>query len=141
MNVYLFFNGNCREAFDFYADALGGEIVMSTTYADAPADLVVPEGAQDLIMHVTLSALGGVVMGSDNVEGFGPPRTAGSNFAISVSPPDRDAADRIFARITAGGSVDMPMQDAFWGSYFGSGRDRFGVEWMINLNTQGQTDP
>ena len=87
-------------------------------------------------MHVTLAAQGSILMGSDNLEGFGPPRQHGSNFAISVSPPDKEAADRIFANLTEGGTVDMPMQDTFWGAYFGSGRDRFGIEWMINVDTE-----
>lgn len=136
MNVYLFFDGNCKEAFDFYAAALDGEIVMSTTFADAPADMVVPDEAKDLIMHVTLAAQGSILMGSDNLEGFGPPRQHGSNFAISVSPPDQESANRIFAKLTEGGTVDMPMQDTFWGAYFGSGRDRYGVEWMVNVDTE-----
>ena len=135
LNTYLFFDGNCERAFTFYKSVFGGEFSAFMTYGEGPPEMDIPSSEQSKIMHVSLPVGGSVLMGSDNCEGFGPPRNSGQNFAISYTPKSRDDADRIFTALIDGGEVSMPLQDMFWGAYFGQGRDQFGIEWMVNFET------
>ena len=135
LNAYLHFNDNCREAFEFYRSVFGGDFAIITTFADGPADLPVPEGEKDRIMHVSLPVGPGVLMGSDTTSAFGPPPVAGNNFSISVSADSRDETDRLFGLLSKGGNVAMAPQDMFWGAYFGMCTDQFGVNWMLNCET------
>ena len=137
INAYLTFGGECRAAFEFYRTVFGGDFVVMQTFADGPADMGAPEDAKDLIMHVTLPVGGGVLMGSDTIAQFSPPPVVGTNFSLSLSPDSREQADELFAKLSAGGRVTMAMQDQFWGSYFGTCTDRFGIGWMINFATGG----
>ena len=132
LNTYLFFDGNCREAFEHYRAVFGGDFLMLRTYADAPAGTDVPEAEKGRIMHVSLPVGSAVLMGEDSCSAFGPPPAAGENFAISVSAGSRERSDELFARLSEEGAVKMPMQDMFWGAYFGTCRDRFGINWMIS---------
>lgn len=132
LNTYLTFNGNCRQAFDFYRSAFGGEFAMFQTFGDGPSDMRVPEEIRNHVMHVSLPIGDSTLMGSDNGPGM-PAVAFGANFSISVAPDSRARCDELFARISEGGEVSMPMQDMFWGAYFGSCRDRFGVQWMFNF--------
>ena len=134
LSTYLFFDGDCGDAFDFYASVFGGELAMKTTYAEAPPEMGVTDDIGDRIMHVTMQLGDEVLMGSDIWgEGVGK-GMAGGNFAISYTPSTRKEADELFASLMDGGDVSMPMQETFWGAYFGQGTDRFGVMWMINTN-------
>ena len=135
INTYLTFAGECRAAFEFYRTVFGGDFLFMQTFADGPADMQVPEEAKDLIMHVTLPVGGGVLMGSDTIEQFSPLPVTGTNFALSLGPDSKEQADDLFARLSEGGRVTMPMQDQFWGAYFGTCTDRFGIGWMINVET------
>ena len=130
MNVYLNFAGNCREAFEFYRSVFGGEFEVIQTFGDAPPEAQMPEAIREQIMHVSLPLAGSTLMGSDvpNAEQL----SVGNNFSISLAPASREECDRLFAAISAGGEVEMPLQETFWGAYFGSCRDRFGVNWMLN---------
>ncbi len=134
LNPYLFFDGNCREAFDFYRSVFGGDFSVLQTFGDGPPDMGVPEAEKDRIMHVSLPVGPAVLMGSDSCSAFGPPPAAGDNFAISLTGESREQCDRIFAALSAGGAVRMPMQETFWGSYFGNWTDRFGIGWMISFD-------
>ena len=134
LDTYLKFDGNCRQAFEFYRQSFGGEFATIQTFGEAPAEVVVPERYRGHLMHVSLPIGPGVLMGSDSVEGFGPPTVFGNNFSITVHTESREEADDIFGRLSEGGSVTMPMQDMFWGSYFGSLTDRFGVNWQIHCD-------
>ena len=128
LNTYLFYDGKCAEAFDFYRRVFGGEFAMRMTYAEAPADVPVDRDAGDRIMHVALPVGGSVLMGSDSAQARSP-----QGFAISYGAASREDADAKYAALAAdGGKAAMPMADAFWGSYFGVLTDRFGVEWMIS---------
>ena len=131
LSTYLFFDGNCREAFEHYRSVFGGEFLMVQTYADAPPDTDVPEAERDWIMHVSLPVGSAVLMGGDSCSSFGPPLAAGENFAVSVNAESRERSDELFAGLSEGGAVKTPMQDMFWGAYFGMCRDRFGINWMI----------
>ena len=127
IQAYLTFNGNCREAMNFYAEALGGEvsILTYTEMPDAPA-----EGG-DRVMHARLTGGSAVLMASDMPVG----RTvqAGENFQLSVECEALEEEERIFQALSAGGTITIPLQDTFWGSHFGMLTDRFGVRWMLDL--------
>lgn len=133
--TYLTFDGNCREAFDFYRSVFGGEYAIMQTFGDAPPDIGVSESDKDKVMHTTLSIGDGVIMGSDTSPDFGPPHVPGNNFSLSYSTQSREETDELFAKVSEGGAVTMPLQDMFWGSYFGSCTDKFGINWMFGYDT------
>ena len=139
LNIYLHFNGDCREAFDFYRSVFGGEFDIVQTFADMPSeaagDMAIPEAELGNVMHVALPIGDSVLMGSDSPSFFGPP-VVGGNFSASVDADSREAADALFAALSEGGNVEMAMADMFWGSYFGSCRDKFGIGWQISWDTQ-----
>jgi PhnB protein len=137
INVYLTFRGNCREAFTFYKSVFGGEFSYLGTFEEMPPQEgpELTEDEKNLIMHVSLPiSKETILMGSDTSPHFGEV-VFGNNFSISVSPSDRAEADRIFTALSEGGKVSMPMADVFWGSYFGMLEDKFGINWMVNLET------
>ncbi len=138
LDPYLHFNGNCREAFDFYRSVFGGEFAIFQTMRDGPADMPIPESEKELVMHVSMPIGSSMLMGSDVPSAFGPPREIGNNVSISHAPGSREELDRLFARLSDGGSVDMEPQDMFWGSYFASCRDKFGIGWMLNYFVAAQ---
>ena len=139
IHAYLNFEDKTEEAFRFYEKVLGGKLTEIYRFGIMP-----PQGGVELtpeqknrVMHVALQLPDGqMIMGSDMLPGMGPKRVEGNNFSISVHPTSIQEADRIFGALTEGGTVMMPMADQFWGDYFGSLTDRFGVNWMVNY-----TDP
>ena len=133
LNTYLNFDGNCREAFDFYRSVFGGEFMILQTFGDAPGEYQPPEGERDKVMHVSLPIGDNILMGSDIPSNMGMTLVSGNNFSISVSPESREHAESLFNALSDGGTVTMPMQDMFWGSYFGSCADKFGVNWQVNF--------
>ena len=133
LNTYLNFDGNCREAFDFYRSVFGGEFMILQTFGDAPSEYQPPEGEQDKVMHVSFPIGDNILMGSDIPSNMGLTLVSGNNFSISVSPESRERAESLFNALSDGGTVTMPMQDMFWGSYFGSCADKFGVNWQVNF--------
>lgn len=132
LNIYLTFTDNCREVFDFYRLVFGGEYLIIQTFADGPADMEVLDSERDRIMHATLSIGDSILMGSDIPSSYSPPPTVGSNFSLSYSPPSREETDELFAKLSTGGKVTMPLQETFWGAYFGSCTDKFGINWQLN---------
>lgn len=95
----------------------------------------IAEEDKNLVMHVCLPILGGhKLMGTDAPASMGFKVVQGNNVYVSLHPDTRKESDRIFAALSAGGEVEMPMQDMFWGAYFGSFTDKFGVRWMINCD-------
>ena len=133
LSTYLTFDGNCREAFEFYRSVFGTEFVVLSTFAEAPEDMEVPDAARDKVMHVTLPIGSSVLMGSDN-DPTGPPVVVGNNFSISVDTEGRQESDALIGKLSDGGTVAMPMQETFWGSYFGMCTDKFGVNWMVSCD-------
>ena len=131
LDTYLHFNGNCREAFEFYREVFGGEFAVIETFANGPDDFEVAEDERDDIMHVSLPIGSSVLMGSDMPSSFGPV-SMGSNFSISCSTRSREETDALFARMSEGGTVTMAPADMFWGSYFGSCSDKFGINWQFS---------
>lgn len=132
LNPYLNFNGNAEEAFRFYQSVFGGELFVQKM-SDAPGTENLPEHEKNYAMHVGLPIGDGqFLMASDCLSSQGHVLQQGNNNYISVSPDSREEAKRIFDSLSAGGTVEMPMDDMFWGDYFGSFQDKFGVHWMIN---------
>ena len=131
LNVYLHFNGNCREVFEHYRSIFGGDFTFFATFREMPEDMTVPDDEKDNVMHVSMDIGGTTLMGSDVPSIFGPPVTEGNNFSISYLTESREQTDELFAKISEGGEVSMPLQDMFWGDYFGGCTDKFGINWMF----------
>jgi PhnB protein len=130
---YLFFDGRCEEAIEFYRKALGGEVEMMMRFKDCPEPM--PEGAvapgfENKVMHASLRIGGAVLMASDGM-GFGVPEFKG--FSLSIDAPDVAGADRMFNALAEGGVVKMPLGKTFWSPRFGMVADRFGVGWMVSV--------
>lgn len=141
IHPYLNFAGQTEEAFRFYAQALRGELTEFHRFGSMPAQpgFELTDEQKNFVMHVGLQLPDGqLIMASDTLPGMGPERVVGTNFSISVHPHSRDEADRVFAALAEGGQVTMPLADQFWGDYYGSLTDRFGVQWMVNTSSQGQ---
>lgn len=141
VNAYLNFNGNCQEAFDFYKSIFGGDFSYVGKFKDMP-----PMGEQEMsetdgekIMHISLPiSKETILMGSDTIDGFGPPLQIGNNISISINTDSKEEADRLFDNLSKGGTVGMSMDNVFWGSYFGMFTDRFGVDWMVSFEQNQQ---
>lgn len=130
---YLFFEGRCEEAVEFYRRALDAEVESLTRYEESPEPPppeMVPPGSEKKIMHVTLRIGGAVVMASD---GSCSGRTSFDGFSLSLTVPDAATAERYFAALAEGGEVRMPLGETFWSPRFGMVADRFGVGWMVTL--------
>ncbi|MBX7123792.1 MAG: VOC family protein [Opitutaceae bacterium] len=140
--TYLNFARNTEEAFLFYKSVFGTEFSgpimrMGNAPACGPDQPPLPEADKNLVMHVCLPILGGhLLMGTDASESMGFKLNQGNNVYIALAPDTRAESDRLFAALSAGGKVETAMQDMFWGDYFGSFRDRFGVQWMINCSSK-----
>lgn len=133
-NPYLNFDGKCEEAFQFYKKAFGGEFQGGIRYFDSIPGMEVPENEKSRVLHVALSIGEATLMGSDSMPSAGHKLVKGNNNYISISPENREEADRLFQELSAGGRVEMPMEDQFWGDYFGSFIDKYGISWMINFS-------
>lgn len=136
LNPYLNFDGNAEEAFRFYQSVFGGELFVQKM-RDAPGAESLPEDEKNRAMHVALPIGNGQhLMASDCLPSAGHVLNVGNNNYISVTPESREEADRIFNGLSAGGKIEMPLADMFWGDYFGSFTDKFGVCWMVNYTNQ-----
>ena len=129
INSYLAFNGQCKQAFEFYQKVLGGDIVMMMTHRDSPAAEQTPTDQLDRIMHATLIIGDNVLMGGD-----APPQyySQPQGFSVSISIDDVADGERIFTALAENGNVKMPFGRTFWTAGFGMLIDQFGTPWMIN---------
>lgn len=131
--AYLNFDGQCRAAFDLYREVFRGEITMRMTYGDSPMREQMPADSHDLIMHCQLEAAGAVLMGADGP----PPHTAsGQGTCVNIDVASIEDAERIYAALSEGGAVQMPLQETFWAHRWGAFTDRFGKPWMVNCMKQ-----
>lgn len=133
----MFFHGDCREAFEFYAAALGGQLVAVVTYGDMPAapdQPPLPEEAKSQLAHVNLVAGGASLMGGDSFMGCdGTEKVDGRNdTTVNIDVETVEEAERVFAALSAGGNVQMPLMETSWSHRFGMFHDRYGKPWMIN---------
>jgi PhnB protein len=136
-STYLNFMGNTEEAFNYYRSVFHTEFLSPIhRLGSAPVGPGTPqltEAEKNLVMHVELPIVGGhVLMGTDALESMGHSLVFGTNYSINLEPDTRAEAERLFRELAEGGRVTMPLQDMFWGAYFGSLTDRFGVQWMVN---------
>jgi len=131
LSPYLRFNGHCEAAFKFYEKCLGGKIETMQSFGASPMAEQFPANRRNKIMHATLKIGDDVLMGSDSTpEEFETPQ----GFSVTLTIDDPKAADRAFAALAAGGTVEMPIQETFWATRFGMLVDRYGVSWMISCN-------
>jgi PhnB protein len=136
IDSYLNFPGNTEEAFNFYKSVFGGEFAGVQRFKDSP-----PQGGQlkgsdgDKIMHIALPiGKSSLLMGTDVLESQGHKLVAGNNFYLSINADSQEEADKIFNKLSEGGKVVLPMQNAFWGTYFGMVNDKFGIQWMMSFD-------
>ncbi len=133
LNPYLNFDGNAEEAFRFYQATFGGEVFVQKM-DQAPGTENLPENEKGRAMHVSLPIGDGqTLMASDIVPSMGHVLNVGNNNYISITPDSREEADKLFNGLSVGGEIEMPMEDMFWGDYFGSFKDKYGMCWMINF--------
>jgi PhnB protein len=137
VSTYLNFSRNTEEAFNFYKQAFGGDFVGGIArFSDIPSSEKMPplpEADRNLVMHIVLPILGGHnLMGTDAPESMGFVVDFGNNVYINLEPDTREETKRLFDALSAGGKVEMELQDMFWGDYYGSCKDKFGVQWMFN---------
>ena len=137
VSTYLNFPRTTEAAFLFYKSVFGTEFTAPIArFRDIPASPDQPplaEGDRDLVMHVELPILGGhVLMGTDAPESMGFRVTPGNNVYINLEPDTRAEARRLVDALADGGSIEMPLREMFWGGYFASFVDRFGIRWMLN---------
>ncbi|MEO7443848.1 MAG: VOC family protein [Ferruginibacter sp.] len=142
VSTYLNFSGNTEEAFGFYKN------IFKTTFTppgimrlgEAPAQEGQPtlsEEVKNMVMHVELPITGGhMLMGTDAPEQMGFTITTGNNIHINLEPDDKEETKRLFDALSEAGKVTMPLEDMFWGAYFGSCIDKYGINWMFNCQTK-----
>ena len=144
VSTYLNFTDKTEEAFNFYRTVFGGEFEGSgfMRFSDIPpSDNMppLPESEKRLIMHVTLPILGGhKLMGSDAPASMRFKITPGNNVYLNLEPDTRKETMRLFEALSAGGKIEQELQEMFWGDYYGSCRDKFGVQWMFNCSEKAQ---
>ncbi len=141
VNVYINFNGNCEEAFNFYKSVFGVEVSYVSRYNEMPQEDAqhLSESDMNKIMHISLQiSKETVLMGSDVGGEWAKDFKQGNNFAVSIGTNAKDEAHRIFHALAQDGIVTMPMSNTFWGDYFGMVTDKFGIAWMMSYNENRQ---
>lgn len=135
INPHINFNGNAEEAFNFYRSVFGGEFANITRFKDLSIpENPIAEHEADKIMHIALPIGKNILMGNDVPERMGRVNEQENRSKISVSAESKEEAERIFSGLTVGGSIEVPMEESPWGSYFGMFRDKYGIEWMVDFD-------
>jgi PhnB protein len=129
LSPYLVFNGNCKEAINFYHTCMGGNLRLQT-FGEAP--MPCPEDYKGKIMHASLENDSLSFMGSDTMPGT--TQVIGSNIHMSVAGTDTEKLNDMFKKLSAGGTITMPLAKQFWGDTFGMFTDIFGIHWMFNIS-------
>lgn len=140
LNSYLNFPGNTEEAFNFYKSVFGGEFTGGIMrYKDVPpmpGCEQLSEKDSNAVMHISLPIGGNTLIGTDSVGGMGGQLKEGNNITLSLHPDTKEEADRLYAALSAGGHAVSPMENMFWGDYWGMLTDKFGINWMVNYHKQ-----
>ena len=132
INPYINFNGNAEEAFNFYKSVFGGEFASIVRFKDLESsEYPVPENEANKIMRIVLPIGENILIANDVPESMGPVNENENRSKISISTESREEADKIFTGLTAGGAIEMSLGDSPWGTYFGMFRDKFGIEWTV----------
>lgn len=136
VDIYLTFNGNCREAVEFYAKVFNAGEPQIMTFGDGPQnpEYPLPEEAKDLVMHARLTLSGSNVMFSDNFPGN--PFTAGNNITLAVVSRDIDEVRSAYEGLKEGGTVELELQETFWSKCYGKVTDKFGIGWQLSHESE-----
>lgn len=137
VHPYLNFDGKAEEAFEFYSSVFGVEIKDKMKMTDSPGGENLSEEEKNRIMHISLPLGGGIfLMASDILPSAGHTFRKGNQTYVMLDVDTKEEADRLFKGLSEGGEVEMGMEDMFWGAYFGSFTDKFGILWMIHCETK-----
>lgn len=139
---YLIFNGNCREAMDFYREVFGADEPVVMTYGDLPKgndDFSLPPEAKSLVLHAEMTIAGDTIMFSDQFPGM--PYNVGNHMSLAVISDDMDEIKSWFAKLKVGGQVEMELGETHWSKCYGSVFDRFGVSWQLNYSESETVQP
>lgn len=136
VNVYLNFDGNCQEAFDFYKSVFGGEFQFSMKMKDMPGDNARKSSDDaERLAHISLPiSKETMLLGSDWPKDYSSQFRKGNNFNVSVSTDSKESATKIFNALCEGGKITMPLEKVFWAELFGMVEDKFGVGWMVGFS-------
>ncbi len=141
INPYINFNGNAEEAFTFYKSVFGGEFTNITRFKDiASAEFTVPEHEANKIMRIALPIGNNILIANDVPESMGKVNENENRSKIAVTAESKEEAERIFNGLSVGGTVEMPMEESPWGSYFAMFRDKYGIEWTVEFNPQQKSN-
>lgn len=133
IHPHINFNGNAEEAFNFYKSVFGGEFTKIMRFKDlASAEFPIPEHELHKIMHITLPIGNSMLMANDVPEILGKTNEHEHRSKIVITAESKEEADTLFNGLSEGGEIEMPIADSPWGSYFGSFRDKYGIEWMVD---------
>jgi PhnB protein len=134
INPYINFNGNAEEAFTFYKSVFGGQFGKITRFKDiASAEFPVPENEANKIMRIALPIGNNMLIANDVPEAMGRVNENENRSKIAVIAESKEEADKIFNGLSAGGTVEMPMAESPWGTYFAMFRDKYGIEWTLEF--------
>ncbi|MFN8252278.1 MAG: VOC family protein [Ferruginibacter sp.] len=138
INPYIHFNGNAEEAFTFYKSVFGGEFGLVVRFKEfSNPEHPFPENEAEKIMHISLPiGKTSTLMGSDTPGFMGRHNENETRSKISITAESKNEADKLFNGLSAGGTIEMPVGDSPWGSYFGMFRDKYGIEWMVNFESK-----
>ncbi len=139
INPYLDFDGNAEEALNFYKSVFGGEFTALMRYKEmsgAECDgMKLANDELERVMHISLPiGNNSILMASDVLESTGQTRIVGTNFSVSIGADSKEEAEKLYHGLADGGTMTMPIADAFWGAYFGMLTDKFGVQWLVNYD-------
>jgi PhnB protein len=138
INPYINFNGNAEEAFNFYKSVFGGEFGKIVRFKDIEsAEFPLPENEEDKIMRIVLPIGANILIANDVPESMGPVNENENRSKIAVSAETKEEADKLFKGLSEGGSIEMPMAESPWGTYFAMFRDKYGIEWTIEYDSNG----
>lgn len=141
INPHINFNGNAEEAFNFYKSVFGGEFAKIMRFKDlASAEFPVAKNEANKIMHIALPIGKNILMANDVPAFMGKTNENENRSKISISAESKEEADKLFNGLSVGGQIEMPLADSPWGTYFGMFRDKYGIEWMVDFdsNYKGQ---
>ena len=136
INPHINFNGNAEEAFTFYKSVFGGEFAKVMRFKDLSSpEFPVTEKDANKIMHIALPIGKNILMANDVPESMGLTNVNENRSKISISAESKEEADKLFNGLSIGGQIEVPIEDSPWGSYFGMFRDKYGIEWMVDFES------
>ena len=137
LNPYIYFNGTCEDAFNFYKSVFGSEFLLVSRFKDMPENPNYPiaESEKEKIMHISLPISKETVMyGCDSIQVFDNSTVISNNISLSIETETIEEATRIFNGLSDGGIITMPLDKTFWDAYFGMFTDKYGINWMVNYD-------